>query len=182
MAAEQMKQTGEKSGVKRILLRAFFVLCCVMLLVAFDQWTKQLAVQHLQNQAAIALIPGVLELVFVKNFGAAFGILQGGQIFFFLIAGTVSIVLFVLLLRLPARKRFLPLAACFVFIIAGALGNLADRVLHTYVVDFIYFVPIDFPVFNVADIYITCSCAVLVLLLLFFYKDDEFSFKKEAGR
>ena len=59
---------------------------------------------------------------------------------------------------------------------AGALGNLIDRMRYSYVVDFIYFKPIDFPVFNVADIYITCSCVVLALLFLFFYREEELKF------
>lgn len=173
---------AEPHPVSARLKRAALVLLVVALLLAFDQWTKGLAVSYLENQNAKVLIPNVLELVFVRNFGAAFGILKGAQSFFFVIAGAVSAVLFVLLLRMPYGKRYLPLSACFTFIIAGALGNLIDRVQHTYVVDFIYFVPIDFPVFNVADIYITCSAAALIFLLLFYYKDDELNWKKEAGR
>ncbi|MDY3716667.1 MAG: signal peptidase II, partial [Blautia sp.] len=59
------------------------------------------------------------------------------------------------------------------FITAGAIGNLIDRVRLGYVVDFIYFSLIDFPVFNVADIYVTGSMILLILLVLFFYKNEE---------
>ena len=70
------------------------------------------------------------------------------------------------------------------FLLAGAAGNLIDRAFRQSVVDFIYFKPIDFPVFNVADIYVTCSTFALVLLILRFYEDEDFAFlsrKKEAA-
>ena len=60
------------------------------------------------------------------------------------------------------------------FIAGGAVGNLIDRITQQYVVDFIYFVPIDFPKFNVADIYITIGVALLAVLLFFYYNDEEF--------
>ena len=68
----------------------------------------------------------------------------------------------------------MPLRLCLVFLSAGALGNMIDRILHRFVIDFIYFKIINFPIFNVADIYVTVSIAVLVVLILFYYKDQEF--------
>ena len=61
---------------------------------------------------------------------------------------------------------------------AGALGNLIDRIFRGYVVDMIYFVPINFPVFNVADCYVTVSVVLLIILILFVYKEDDFGFLK----
>ena len=63
-------------------------------------------------------------------------------------------------------------------ITAGGIGNLIDRVRLNYVVDFIYFSLIDFPVFNVADIYVTVSMFLLLILVLFYYKDEDFQFLK----
>jgi signal peptidase II len=57
--------------------------------------------------------------------------------------------------------------------LAGALGNLYDRIVYRYVIDFIYFSLINFPVFNVADIYVTCGLILFVLLYIFFYKENE---------
>ena len=68
------------------------------------------------------------------------------------------------------------LTVCVLF--SGALGNFIDRLVHKYVVDFIYFSIIDFPVFNVADIYVTLSVITFVVLLLFKYKDNDFDFLK----
>ena len=62
------------------------------------------------------------------------------------------------------------------FVIAGAIGNFIDRVVNQYVVDFIYFSLIDFPKFNVADIYITCGCFIIFFFVLFIYKDEDFQF------
>ena len=76
----------------------------------------------------------------------------------------------------------LPLKACIVAIAAGAIGNMIDRVRLGYVIDFFYFELIDFPIFNVADIYVTVAAFALVLLILFYYKEDEIdSFFNEIG-
>ena len=61
-------------------------------------------------------------------------------------------------------------------IAAGAIGNMIDRIRFDYVVDFIYFVLINFPIFNVADIYVTVSTVALVVLLLFVYKENDLNF------
>lgn len=167
-----MMKRSERASVLRLLCSV----AVILLLILFDQWTKQQAVLHLAGKEPFVLIPGVLEFTYVKNFGAAFGILQGKQWLFFVIAAIVCAGLFYLIIKMPAGKKYLPLHLAFLFVIAGALGNLIDRAVHTYVTDFVYFVPINFPVFNVADIYITCACAVLIVLILFVYKDDDLSF------
>ena len=87
--------------------------------------------------------------------------------------------------KMPHTKRFLPLRACFVAIAAGAIGNMIDRISLNYVVDFFYFKLIDFPIFNVADIYVTCATFVLVFLIVFYYKEEEIDsifqiFKKKS--
>ena len=66
-----------------------------------------------------------------------------------------------------------------VLIFAGAIGNFIDRIRQGFVVDFLYFELIDFPIFNVADIYVTVGCILLILLLLFYYKDEELNFFKK---
>ena len=120
----------------------------------------------LASGKSIPLIKGVLEFSYVENHGAAFGILQNALPFFVVITLAAMAVIIYILTRL-----------C--FIAAGAVGNFIDRLLFSYVRDFIYFRLIDFPVFNVADIYITCATAILMLLALFYYKeDDDFNFLK----
>ena len=158
------------SGLKR---RSFFGAAAVLILIALDQWTKSLAVTYLKGQAPVSLIRNILELLYVENSGAAFGIMNGMRLIFVLLAPAVSILLAWILWKMPQRSRFFPIRLCMTLIIAGALGNWIDRLRQGYVVDFIYFKPIDFPVFNVADIYVTCAAFGLIFLLLFFYTEEE---------
>ncbi len=170
-----MIDNSPKNGHK--LKRAFSSVVMTLLLVVFDMFTKALAVSKLKGEEPFVLLSGILEFTYVENRGAAFGFLSdmgNGPVIFFSIAATmISVLIFVLLMKLPGAKRYIPLSIDLVFVMAGAVGNLIDRLTRSYVVDFIYFKFIDFPVFNVADIYITCSVFVLFLLLIFYYKDDE---------
>ena len=170
----RMQPEGPAVGGSRWKRFAAFIFA-VFLLVLFDQWTKGLASAHLKNSAPVPLIPDVLELLYTENTGAAFGILKGKSYFFYLTAGIVALFVCWAMWRLPLSNRMRPLCVDLCFIAAGALGNVIDRLRYGYVVDFIYFKPINFPVFNVADIYITCACAALAFLFLFYYKDDELS-------
>ena len=155
-------------GLKSLLLAA-----SAALLIGLDQWTKQLAVTHLKGQTAVSLIRDVLELLYVENTGAAFGIMNGMRLIFVILPPVVSAVLIHVYLHMPEGRRFIPANACCIGIIAGALGNWIDRLRQGYVVDFIYFKPIDFPVFNVADIYVTYSAFLIIFLLIFYYTEEE---------
>ena len=73
-------------------------------------------------------------------------------------------------------KKYLPCHIVLTFIVAGAIGNFIDRLVNKYVVDFIYFSLINFPKFNMADVYITCGCFVVFFFVLFVYKDQDFEF------
>ena len=72
-------------------------------------------------------------------------------------------------------KKLLPLRICAVFIFSGAIGNFIDRLKLGYVVDFFYFKLIDFPVFNVADIYVTVAAFAMIILGLFYYKEEDYN-------
>ena len=84
---------------------------------------------------------------------------------------------------MPREKKYLYLDYIIVLVVAGAIGNHIDRVINNYVVDFIYFSLINFPVFNVADIFLTVSLILLAVMVIFFFDDDKFnkafSFKKQ---
>ena len=105
--------------------------------------------------------------------------MRGKQFLFFVIMAVVVLTILWLLVRLPLTKRFFPLLLCMVLIFSGAIGNSIDRMSQGYVVDFLYFSLIDFPVFNVADIYVTVGTIILIIFAVFFYKDDDFRFDKE---
>lgn len=166
---------------KRLLVAAGSFLA----LIIFDQWTKALAVANLMNQEPFVLIDGVFQLHYLENRGAAFGMMQGKQSFFIIMSLAACLIIGWLYFKLPWKKRFHPLRGSLLFIAAGAVGNLIDRILLGYVVDFFYFELIDFPIFNVADIYVTCATVLLAVLILFVYKEEEleglFSGKKEKS-
>jgi signal peptidase II len=153
--------------------RLIFCLLVTAALIVIDQITKVIAVDALASGKSIPLIKGVLEFSYVENHGAAFGILQNALPFFVVITLAALAVIFYILVRVPEDRHFLPIRLCLCFIAAGAVGNFIDRLLLSYVRDFIYFCLIDFPVFNVADIYITCGTAILILLMLLYYRDEE---------
>ena len=144
-----------------------------LVLTALDQWTKKLAVTHLMGKRPYVIWNGVFELFYSENRGAAFGMLQGKQALFLIITLCVFSAILYALIRLPAGRRFLPMELCLTVIAAGAAGNMIDRVSQGYVVDFLYFKLIDFPIFNVADCYVTVATVALMALFLWFYKEEE---------
>ena len=154
-------------------LTAFIVIAAGVIL---DQWSKYMAVLHLQGTDGVDLIPGVFRLTYLENRGAAFGVLQGQQWFFYIITAVILVAVLLVYRRMPAGRKFLPLRVCAVLIVSGALGNLIDRVGQEYVVDFFYFELIDFPVFNVADIFLTVSAVLLAVLLLLYYKEEDLEY------
>ncbi len=162
------------SKKKKIFLIIDFLM--ILLLVFLDQFTKYLAVEHLEDKPAIKLIDGVLELNFLKNRGAAFGLLQNQKVFFILIAVIILFIIAYVLFRMPEEKKYNIMHVLLVLIASGAAGNMIDRIRQDYVVDFIYFVIINFPIFNVADIYVTVSTFLFVILFLFYYKENDFNF------
>ncbi len=137
------------------------------LLVLLDQLVKAWAVEHLKGNAPIVWIREIFELVYVENRGSAFGMLQGQMWLFYIITPISLILIAFLMWRVPAQKRFLPVNACCVLILAGAVGNFIDRIFRGFVVDLFYFKPIDFPVFNVADCYIVVGIIALMAILIF---------------
>ena len=163
---------------KKLSPLAVYLVCAaaIVLLLAADQYTKSLAVQYLKDQPSIELIPGVLELFYLENRGMAFGLLQDQYWLFAMMTVLFLIVMVIVFYKLPKTRRFLPLFAVLTVLTAGAVGNFYDRFLNHYVVDFIYVSLINFPVFNVADIYVTVSVAVFLLLYLLYYKDEDFAF------
>ena len=167
-----------KKSVKYII---YLAVCA--LLVVLDQITKNLAVTALKGKDNAVWIKNVFELEYCENTGAAFSSFTGKQGFLLAITSIVLVLILVEFVRIPEGKRYAALRIDFLLIVAGAIGNMIDRVKQGYVVDFFYFVPVNFPRFNVADIYVTVAMAMLVILLFIVYKDNEteflFKFKKK---
>ena len=145
----------------------------VAVTVIFDQWTKHLAVLNLKDQEPFTIIEGVFKLQYLENRGAAFGLLQDQRLYFYFSMLLIAVLVVIFYMRVPMTKKYLPLRICSLFILAGGLGNFIDRVRLNYVVDFFYFELIDFPIFNVADIYVTVTMFVLLYLIFFYYKEED---------
>lgn len=149
-------------------------LILVPLLILLDRLTKIRAARTLKDQADIILWRGVLRLRYLENEGAAFGILRNARVLFLIftvlmVAG--GIALYVHYVRKGSVNTLT--AVLFSMLLAGAAGNFWDRAVSGTVIDFIYVELIDFPIFNLADIYITCSCIAAVILVLWSARHDK---------
>ncbi len=144
------------------MLRYLWISVLVLLL---DQATKLAALKYLVRQSEIAILP-FLNFTLVYNSGAAFGFLSSASgwqnTFFITIAIIASLVIFLLLRRLQPQEKLMALGLALIF--GGALGNLLDRLLYGYVVDFIdvYYRGWHWPAFNVADSAITIGAVMLI--------------------
>ena len=147
-----------------------------VILIAFDQWTKILAYDKLRIDGPFVIWKGVFELLYSENRGAAFGILQGQKWFFLLVVAAVVIVILIFLYKMPNDKKMFPMFFCTVLLASGAIGNVIDRLSRGFVVDFLYFKLINFPIFNVADCYVVVAAGLLILLTGFYYKDEDLEF------
>ena len=133
-------------------------LLLALLVVALDLWTKHLATTNLELYRPVP-VTDWLNLTLAHNTGAAFSLLADGggwqRWFFIVFASGISVFLLVWLWRLPLGARALPVSL--MLLLGGAIGNLADRIRLGYVVDFLALVPIDFPIFNPADVAINLA-------------------------
>lgn len=169
LASTQTKKALESSGSTSLVphrLMPFVWLLFSVLIVVLDLWTKQIATENLTLYRPVQ-INSWLNMMLAHNYGAAFSFLSqagGWQRWFFTgLAAVVSLILIVWLFRLNAKERLTGLALS--MIIGGAIGNLADRVNHGYVVDFIdvYYKTYHWPAFNLADSAITCGIILLLV-------------------
>ncbi|MEG1549173.1 MAG: signal peptidase II [Ruthenibacterium sp.] len=136
-------------------------------LVILDQITKMLATTYLAPVGVLPFIPGVMQLRYILNDGAAFSILSGNRFFLIAVTSVALLALTLYLLFKKPQSRFEHFA--WVLILAGGIGNLIDRVLHGVVVDFFEVTFMNFAVFNVADCFV---CVGAALLLLFFVLEE----------
>lgn len=147
----------------------FTVICLAVsaVLVGIDQAIKLWAVNHLSIIDTIPLIPNVLHLTYQKNYGAAFSILHGKTSFLIILTSTLLLVMLVVLLSRKIKSK--PIIISISLILAGGVGNLVDRLMREggFVVDYIDFRLIHFPVFNFADICVVSGTILLMIYLLF---------------
>lgn len=149
--------------------------------IGLDQLTKYLAVTNLPIDASpdVKVWEGVFHIRCISNDGAAFGMLDDHRWVFMSVS---TVVIIAMLGFLTVKRREIPttLGIALSLVVSGGIGNMIDRVALGYVVDFIYFVPIDFPCFNVADSFV-CIGAALMFLCILFMKEPEKSAVDESA-
>ncbi len=142
-----------------------------IILVLTDYFTKIAAENYIPKNKTITIIPHLIDFRFLKNDGAAFGMLDNARWVFMLTTVIFIIVGLIYFLRLKENQKF----TCYVvmLIISGGIGNMIDRVFYGEVVDFITFGFISFPSFNIADCCIVIGCFLWIISILFDAKNQK---------
>lgn len=143
-----------------------FILPIIMigLLTAFDQLTKFMITSSFELYESHPLINGVFSLTYIRNAGVAWGMFQGKRFLFIILTAVALLFAFKIYYNVSEDRKYIPVRICLVLLIAGALGNMIDRVRFGYVVDFLDFELINFPVFNVADMMVVVGMILLLSL------------------
>lgn len=148
-------------------------LLLVAVIVIIDQLTKFVAVEYLMPISSFPIVKDVLHLTYVENKGAAFGILQDRRWVFMIVSTIVMLIITVAVFKY--KKYFHPLMLTgLAFTVGGGVGNMIDRTVLGYVVDFIDFTLIDFAVFNIADSFICIGVGLIVLDIILSKSDLSF--------
>ncbi len=145
----------------------YIILGIVVLIL--DIMTKLVAELNLCSVDTVAIWENVFHFTYVENRGIAFGLFSDARLLFIVFSILILIILAVVYTKTPVRTRWMKVGTALIY--GGALGNLLERLAKGYVVDFIDFRLINFPVFNIADIAV-CVGAVM-LVIHFFVSDNE---------
>ena len=143
-------------------------------LVFLDLWFKQWAAANVTSRQPVVLIPGILGLTFLENTGAAFGFLasaQQGRIFLTIASALLMAAILWYYNNIPEGKKYWLVRVPVILVFAGGLGNLIDRIALGHVRDMLEFLFIRFPIFNLADVFITTGTFSFVFFGLFVVKD-----------
>ncbi len=138
------------------------VICAAVILL--DQLSKYLVVQNIAEGGTVRCIDGLFHLTYIRNEGAAFGMLADHRWVFMVVSAAAIIAIIVYIWR--AKPRSIWLKTALGMIIGGGIGNMIDRTLNGYVVDFIEVDFMKFAVFNVADSFVTVACGILIVYLI----------------
>ena len=148
----KMKQSNNKS--LKILINSFYI-------VIIDQISKLLVLKILGFEKSHNMIPNILNFTLVKNKGAAFSLFSNSTSLLTIISILVSFLLITLIIKSPPRTYWNSLG--FIYLLGGTLGNGIDRLLKGFVLDFLELVPINFPIFNLADIAINIAIICFII-------------------
>ena len=147
-----------------------------MLIILFDQLTKLLVVHNMELGDSSPVIKDVFEIHYIQNTGMAWGLFSGKTWLLAIFSGIMLVALLYVYHNIAEGRYYRVIQVLLICIVGGAYGNLLDRIRLGYVIDFLYFKLINFPIFNVADIFATVSAFLLFFLCIFYYRDEELSF------
>lgn len=169
-----------KFGNNMIAGRIIPAIISVVILTVIDQISKLYIIKTMELYDSIPVIDGILDIHYIRNAGAAWGIFQNKQILFYIETVIILAMALLLYIRCLSKDKYKDIRILILLISSGAIGNFIDRIRFKYVIDFIYFKIINFPVFNIADCYVTIGVFLLIILMLFKYKEADFDeiFKK----
>ena len=156
------------------IFKYLILVILVLFLVGIDQLSKNVVTNVSSD---ISIIPGLLNISLVKNYGAVFGIAQGSNLTMTIITGCICLIMTLAIIIFTYKRQHVSIA--FYLILAGGIGNFIDRIYRGYVVDFI-----DTPfiaTFNIADCCVVIGAFLIVIEMIFsIYKNDkkEYKFRK----
>lgn len=153
-----------------------------LILVLIDQITKYIVDCKMNLNDSIPVIKNVFEICYIRNPGAAWGMFANKQMLFYISTVIVLVLGIGFYIRCAKTGYFRDIQIFIVLILAGAVGNFIDRIRFQYVIDFFYFKLIDFPVFNVADCYVTIGFICLIFLIFFKYKEEDLEKLSHGGK
>ncbi len=156
-----------------LLTMDFFI---IAILVTCDFVSKRFVLRELKGKGSFIIIENVLQLTYKENKGGFFGVLSSQSLFIMFISAILVFFVFIVLIRIPTDKKFTIANWMLSFILAGAIGNFIDRAVYGNAIDFIYFISVNFPVFNLADLYLAIGSIVILILLIFFYRENDLVF------
>ena len=160
-----------------IKARPLISIIIIFVCVGMDQLTKLFAINNLRDLAdEIPVINKVFGLYYVENKGISFSMLSSKMALIIIITSIIMLILIYIMIRTPKTKYFMPFSIVLSVIVGGAAGNMIDRIFRGFVIDFIMLDFINFPIFNVADIFVCVGLFILVILIIFKYKDKDFDF------
>ncbi len=146
------------------------------IIVVIDQVVKYLTVQHIPLYETVSAIPNILSFTYHQNSGAAWSILEG-QMWFFILVTIAVIGVICYYLQTQGRQSLL-FSSALTLLLAGAFGNLIDRILNQYVVDMFRLEFVQFPIFNVADMSLTFGVGLMIVYLIL---DEIKTFKQKKA-
>jgi len=161
------------NSTKKTFKIHFIPILIIGFLTAIDQFTKFVIVSSFELYQSKPVIKDIFSFTYIQNTGTAWGVLKGRRVMFIILAILILIMCFYVFNNIAKKKRFLPMYIATMLLAAGGIGNMIDRIKLGYVIDFLSFDLINFPVFNVADMYVVCGMVLVVVLVLFIYSDEE---------